>query len=246
MPIERDQAIVLRLNDYSETSQIATLFTPRFGRLRVLAKGIRRGTKQRFAVGLDLLERGEVGFAPAHGDSSLGTLADWSQLDSYSGLRRALLRLYAGLYAAEAVALLTEDDDPHPELFTALGQLLAGLAGEDPVPPRIARFQHALLTSIGLAPQLSICVDCGHPQGDATGTYFSSAAGGLVCRDCEMHHVEKRPIDRRLIGGAPGVGDAYAWFELFDYHLRQISGRALRAATQLDTELRRFTRGTQS
>ncbi|MBN2448024.1 MAG: DNA repair protein RecO [Phycisphaerae bacterium] len=239
MPIERDEAIVLRLTEYSETSQIATLFAARVGLLRLIAKGIKRGTAKRVAAGLDLLEYGQVHFVPAHGDATLGTMTEWSQRDTFSGLRRALPRLYAGLYSAELVTALTEEDDPHPELFEALHTVLGELAADGAVvAPLIARFQADFLNAVGYTPVLDECVSCHAELRPGEPLYFSTAAGGLLCRDCEMHYVEKQRVSPAIITSTPQTGDGYTWFTLFDYHLRNLVGRRMKSAPQLDTLLK--------
>jgi DNA repair protein RecO (recombination protein O) len=241
MPVRSDQAIVLRLSDYSESSQIVTLFTARDGLVRLIAKGSRRGTRQRFAAGLDLLEHGEVGYAPARGDAGLGTLTEWLQRDAFTGLRGTLLRQYAGLYAVELVSRLTEEYDPHPELFDALLKLLGQLAGQtsgsEPTPAEAAvalvGFQGALLKAIGYTPVLRQCVGCGQPRVRGTRAYFSSSAGGLLCRDCEMHHADKRRLSPAMLDDHPGDRWALEWFLLLDYHLTNVAGRAFRSAARL-------------
>ena len=55
MPLVKDEAIVLRRLDSSESSQVLVFFTREHGPQRLIAKGIKRGTKQRFATGIDLL-----------------------------------------------------------------------------------------------------------------------------------------------------------------------------------------------
>jgi DNA repair protein RecO (recombination protein O) len=236
---ENDHAIVLRITEYSETSQILTLLAARHGHLRLIAKGARRSTKTRFVAGFDLLERGDVSFVPARGDAQLGTLTEWVQRDSYSGLRRDLVRLYGGLYAAELVAGLTEEADPHPELFSALRTLLDTLAGDAPAAPALPRFQMALLRAIGYVPDFSICVDCARPVTPGAPVFFSATAGGLLCRDCELHHVEKRRIPREILTTTPPGDHAAPWFDLLDYHLTHVAGRQFRTSAQLRQALAR-------
>ena len=234
MPVRGDQAIVLRLSDYSETSQIVSLFTARDGLVRLIAKGSRRGTRKRFAAGLDLLEYGEVSYAPPHGDAGLGTLTEWVQHDAFTGLRSDLVRQYGGLYAVELVGKLTEELDPHPALFDALLEILRRLsAGMDEPVVVIVRFQGALLKAIGYAPMLRQCVTCGRPRVRGTRAYFSSTAGGLICRDCEMHHVEKCRISPAMLDGDPATQTAVDWFQLLDYHLTNVAGRVFKTAEQL-------------
>ena len=244
MPVRTDHAVVLRLSDYSETSQIVTLFTAKDGLVRLIAKGSRRGTRKRFAAGLDLLEYGEVSYAPAHGEAGLGTLTEWVQRDAFTGLRGELVRQYGGLYAVELASVLTEEYDPHPELFDALLEMLRQLAGGQddsrgvsgtPAAPLavIVRFQGALLKAIGYAPVLRHCVECGQPRVGGTRAYFSSSAGGLICRDCEMHHAEKRRISPTMLDGDPTSRSAVDWLLLLDYHLTNVAGRAFKTAERL-------------
>jgi len=244
MPVRTDQAIVLRLSDYSESSQIVSLFTAAAGLVRLIAKGSRRGTRKRFAAGLDLLEYGEVSYAPPRGDAGLGILTEWVQRNAFTGLRRELLRQYAGLYAVELVSQLTEEYDPHPDLFDALLELLRRLAAGESHPQQasqtpaaalaaIVRFQAALLRAIGYAPNLRSCVGCGRPHVRGTRAYFSSTAGGLICRDCEMHHTEKRRISPAMLDADPDAQPTKDWFLLLDYHLTHLAGRPFKTAERL-------------
>jgi len=223
-----DQAVVLRLTEYSETSQIVTLFSAAHGLVRLIAKGARRSTKKQFATGLDLLELGEVCYLPPRGDAQLGTLTEWVQRDTFAGLRRELLRLHGALYAIELVSYLTEELDPHPELFAALVALLRGLAGPEAAEPLLPRFQLDLLRAIGYEPNLAECVDCHRAVRPGGLAFFSAQAGGLICRDCEPHHVEKRRLEAGLLG-AQGA-DPRAWFELLDYHLTHTAGKRFQTA----------------
>jgi DNA repair protein RecO (recombination protein O) len=230
-----DRAVVIRLSEYAETSQIVSLFTERHGLLRLIAKGIRRGTKQRFAAGVDLLESGEVSFVPPRSGAGLSTLTAWAQHDGFSGLRGDLARLYAGLYAAELLVALTEENDPHAELFCALGDLLNHLSVGSAVLPGVTRFQLELLRATGYLPELEHCVSCGGGLGRGP-IYFSSRAGGLLCRDCEMHFVEKTAAPRPA-GSMPFESNKQG-FELLNYHLTHLAGRAFRTSAQLAKILR--------
>lgn len=234
MPTQIDHAVVLRLSDYSESSQIVTLFTHEAGLIRLIAKGVRRTTKSRPAVGLDLLELGEAEFAAARGEAGLGILAEWRQTDSFLPLRSDLPRLLSGLYAVELSAATTQEHDPHPELFDALVAHLRELSDgvADPI-AAVVRFQAALLKSIGYAPQLRECVGCGKKRSPGSPAWFSSHAGGLLCRNCQSSHVEKHAIDPRLLDSPRGTTPPVGWFALLDYHLRHVAGRAFESSTAL-------------
>jgi len=193
----KDDAVVLRRLDYSETSQVLAVFTREHGQQRLIAKGIKRSTKTRVAVGIDLLEAGRVVFLRKSGhEDTLGTLTEWQQTDTFPHLRTDLGRLYAAQYAADVTASLTEVHDPHPELFEAIVAFLASLKVA-PTLPALSHFLWTLLDEIGLRPDLSRCMSCGRSIEDDTVVYFSSRQSGAICRDCEPAIVDKRRIDPR-------------------------------------------------
>lgn len=238
MSAVRDVAVVLKLTEFMETSQVVTLFGEQGGQLRLMARGARRGTKSRFAAGLDLLERGELTYLPPRPDAGLGTLTEWRQLDAAAGLRRSLGSLYGGLYAAECVTALTQEHDPHPGLFAALVKLLGrlGASADAEAAAAIVEFQHALLREVGFSPVLDRCVACGRRPAARGTAFFSSAAGGVLCRDCEMHHAEKRRMPG--LGRADGALPATEWFDLLDYHVAHVAGRAMHSSATLRAALR--------
>lgn len=245
MALTSDEAIILKLSDYSETSQIVTLLTRESGLVRLIAKGARRATKARPSVGLDLLEIGQMTFHPARGEAGLGTLGEWKQLTALLGLRGDLLRVHVALYAAECTLAVTSENDPCPEIFEGLRGLLEGLAGErstseDAEPAaRLLQYQAALLKEIGYAPNLRQCVVCGRPRRRGAPAWFSSSAGGLVCVECEAGVREKRVIRPELLDAARGTTRPEEWLSLLDYHLSHLIGRALETARPLFNLLRR-------
>lgn len=236
MPAQTDQAIVVRVSDFSETSQVCTLLTREFGLVRLIAKGLRRSTRVRFAVGVDLLERGTVSFVRARG-AGLSTLTEWVQTSASAGVRAALPRLYAGLYAAELVPYVMEEFDPHPAAFDGLAALLDALESDAPLAPAVARYQAALLRAIGLAPNFRSCADCGRPRVASAQGFFSAAAGGWLCTTCAPRHAEKMRLPRSLQAADLASASAEDWFHVLDYHLAHIAGRRAQTSAALTRTL---------
>jgi len=234
--LEKDQAVCLARIEYSESSQILVFFTRDHGKQRLIAKGIRRSTKARFAAGIDLLEAGQVVFSRREDrPTRLGTLVEWHQTDAFLGLRSRLKNLYAAQYAAEVAAQLTEDGDPHPRLFEAILELLGDLSRAEQPLPALVRFQQRLLSEIGLAPELRRCLSCGRRLGPREPSYFSSTQGGTICRHCEAPFVEKRRIGAGVLAGLWGTepltaATAVGAFDLLNYHLAHLMGREPRLA----------------
>ncbi len=194
--LTKDRAICIRAVDYSETSQVVTLFGRAAGKIRAIAKGSKR-PKSSFDGPMEPLSFGPIVFSGAHKDR-LATLTEFQPQPVRGEVRHNLAALHSALFAAELLDLLTEEYDPHPELFDHflgfLQDIEEGKAGPDrrDIMIRLILFQFVLLHEVGLQPVLSSCVNCKRPFGaDWRESYFSAAANGLVCRDCEMSFPDK-------------------------------------------------------
>ncbi len=248
MPLIHDSAVVLGRLDYSETSQILVLFTREHGKVRAIAKGAKRSTKTRFAPGIDLLDIGTVVFSVRHERAEgLATLTEWKQTQSLSGLREKLDRINAAQYAAEITARLTEDWDPHADVFDELIDTLNRLSESKDVLERVVGYQMALLDNIGSLPRFDACVSC---ERDAELTHFSSFEGGLICRCCEVGRVEKWEItpstiellNRSEVNATPGHSldkVAQSEFAVLNYHISHLMGMEPRLAESLVPAQRR-------
>ncbi|HWB53877.1 MAG TPA: DNA repair protein RecO [Tepidisphaeraceae bacterium] len=196
MPLVSDRSICLRKHEYSETSQILTLFGRTHGMIRVIAKGAHRRTKagaSKFDGGIDLLDLGDSVFTHDP-NRDLATLTEWHLADGYLELRKNLRPMYLGLYAAELVSLLIEEHDPHPELFDLLQRTLGSLAS-DKVEEIFLAFELEMLRQTGYLPQLETCASCGQSIESASG--FSPGQGGIICDSCQSS--DRLPIDPRLV-----------------------------------------------
>src|SRR5688500_16472016 len=101
MALTNDRCICLRKVEYSETSQILTLFGREHGVTRVIAKGAHRTTKQgasKFGGGIDLLDVGAAVFT-LDLEKQLGTLTEWALVEGHLELRRNLRAIYLAQYA---------------------------------------------------------------------------------------------------------------------------------------------------
>jgi DNA repair protein RecO (recombination protein O) len=196
MAIVGDRCICIRKTEYSETSQILTLFGREHGLFRAIAKGAHRRTKagaSRFDGGADLLDSGDA-MTVLDVARDLNTLTEWKLRDGHLPLRTNLRGMYLGLYAAELVWSLLEEHDPHVELFdrleAVLGDVATGRAEE-----AFLAFELDVLQQTGHLPRLGRCTECDAREGE----FFSSARGGVICRNCEGTVPDRVSIDGRLL-----------------------------------------------
>lgn len=180
MPIERDVAVVVRAVRFSETSQVLTLFTRRFGLVSVIAKGSLRRDKKgygKFDGGLDLLDLGEAVFRH-HPERQLSTLTDWRLMNGHLGIRQDLRTIYLGMYAAELIGAVFEEHDEHPALFDRFAKLLALLPTAQREEVTLA-FELDVLRQSGIVPELGRCTVSGQPVTEDP-VFFSAHRGGVL------------------------------------------------------------------
>ncbi len=190
MSAEKALGIVLRVVDFSETSCIATIFTREFGKISGLAKGARR-PKGPFESALDLLALVRLVFLRKSSDA-LDLLTEAKLERRFRAAALSLARLYAGYYVAELLDALTDDDDPHPELFDAAEYSLRALETAAPTARVVLRFELAALSWLGHWPSLEACVECGAAVSGAERVSFALLGGGVLCSRC-------RPGKRQVV-----------------------------------------------
>ena len=195
--LTKDTAICIRALDYSETSQIVTFFTRATGKIDAIAKGSKR-PKSAFDGPLEIFSYGKIVFSDSTKEK-LAVLTEFQQQPGFTHLAGNFFALNCCLFGAELLNNLTNEHDPHPQLFDNFLQFLQNTneirdtlhASRDTLVLLIL-FQLALLKEVGLQPILNACVNCKTRYGSNwPEVYFSSSANGLICRDCEASFTDK-------------------------------------------------------
>ena len=118
--------IVLGRTDYGEADRILTLLTPDQGKLRLLAKGVRR-VKSKLAGGIELFSVSNITFVRGRGE--IGTLVSTRLVVHYAKIVQDLDRTMLGYELIKQLNKATEDE-PESEYFELLKQAFEAL--EDP------------------------------------------------------------------------------------------------------------------
>ena len=186
MAQEKTTAIVLRVIEYSETSCIVTMMTRTHGKITAMAKGARR-PKSPFEAALDVLSVCRIVFIQKR--SGAMDLLTEAKLDRrFRAGSSCLERLYAGYYVAELLNLLTDDADPHPELFDVAIQTIkkidSGETKTDSLDETILDFELMALSCLGHLPLLTQCVGCGKEKTTLSRVSFGMNSGGILCQSC--------------------------------------------------------------
>jgi DNA repair protein RecO (recombination protein O) len=216
MSSEKATAIVLRVIEFSESSSIVTLFTREFGKIRALAKGARR-PKGPFESALDLLGLCRIVFLRKSTDA-LDLLTEAKLERRFRPAGGDLSNLYAAYYVAELLNALTDDYDPHLELFDAADETLAALRTSSAVAPLLLRFELTALRVLGHLPLWETCAECGTPVKSAGRVPFSPLVGGVLCKSCRVGQKQVISVSagvlQALVRFAEVEGDAWRGLEL--------------------------------
>jgi DNA repair protein RecO (recombination protein O) len=178
MPPYKEQGIVLRSIKLGEADKIVTIMTQGSGKVRGVAKGIRK-TTSRFGARLEPFTH--VSLMLYRGRGSLDTVTQAEIVAPHRSIRDDLGLFAAGETMLEAVDKVAEEHERNVRLVVLL---LAGLRVLDARPADPAAvtesFLLKLLSLSGFHPSLSACAVCGRrdPQ------LWSAGAGGAVCDGC--------------------------------------------------------------
>ena len=178
----RTDAIVLRVLDFAETSQVVHLATPERGLVAAIAKG-GHGLKGAFQGGVPLGVLGEAECVPRRG-GDLDVLRSFRVTDGLRGLHDDLDRYAAGSYVLSLLRDLVRPDLEAAAIFRAGATSLKAIAASPPesAPTWVAVFEARALAAAGHRPHLSSCVVCADEI--ETRAVFSPAAGGLAHARC--------------------------------------------------------------
>ncbi|MGH2704983.1 MAG: DNA repair protein RecO [Actinomycetota bacterium] len=184
----KDQAIVLRTMRLGEADRIVTLVGRAGGKIRAVAKGIRK-TKSRFGGRLEPF--GHVAVVLWRGRGSLDTITQVDLLDPHRALREDLDRFTLGEVMLEAVDRVVQERERPQGIFTLLLDGLHGLSRapsghSSPAGLVLAAFLLRLSGLAGFAPSLEECAECG-----AAAPWFSPGQGGAVCPRCRSGDAEE-------------------------------------------------------
>lgn len=178
MPIYKEQGVVLRSVKLGEADRIVTLMTQGSGKVRAVAKGIRK-TTSRFGARLEPLTLASLVVYRGRGD--LDTVSQADIVETFRPIREDLSRIAAGEAMAEAVDRVAEEHERNARLYALLVAGLTALATRPADAEFVAQsFLLKMLSLSGYHPSLTACAVCGR-RGVAR---FSSGQGGAVCDDC--------------------------------------------------------------
>jgi DNA repair protein RecO (recombination protein O) len=173
----RDQAVVLRTQKLGEADRIVTMLTRRHGKVRAVAKGVRR-TKSRFGARLEPFIHVDV---QNYQGRELDVVTQAEIVDAFTRMMDDYDRYTAGTAMLEAAERLTEEREPTLRMYLLLVGALRSLDSGEHAPSLVLdAFLLRALSVSGYEPALDSCARC-----EAAGPHrWFTREAGVVCSAC--------------------------------------------------------------
>ena len=200
MAIYREQGVVLRTYKLGETDRIVHVLTAGRGKVRGVAKGVRRpGSK--FGGRLEPFSHVDL---QLYEGRNLDIISQAELISSYSQVRDDFALSACGSTMVEAADRVAQEDERSTRLLLLLLDGLRALS-RNPLHPSVILDAYLLrLASVaGYHPYLEACASCGRPDGPQA---FSPSAGGVLCMACSP--AGTRPSDPGLLALLSTLADA--------------------------------------
>ena len=187
------QGIIIRRFDLGEADRILTIFTERLGKIKAIAKGVRKissklaGNLEPFnVIGLEL-----------HQGKTFYTVTGAVILESFSSDKKSELSDFSRFnYLSELIDKLFEENDRHErafELFVKTIEYISSKSDSSHNTDLILRiFELKILEESGFKPEIYNCLHC-KKNLKPSENFWDKIEGGIICAKCQgqYHHGKK-------------------------------------------------------
>ncbi len=198
-----DDAVVLRTYKSGESDRVVVLWTREHGKIRVLAKGVRK-TTSKLGGTLEPLSYVHVDLVKTRGEFYI--VRHVRHIERLTTLRSSYERINAGYAVVEAVDAIPAEDLADEGIFELLTRVLATLDEPSYAPLLVpASFYFKLMAHDGSEPVVDCCVNC---ESAGPLVSFDAVVGGALCGNCRSGTaLSPAGLDliRRILGGGLGA-----------------------------------------
>lgn len=195
MSLYKTEAIVLKTQNFRETSLIANFYTRDFGKISGLLKGIRED-QTKFNSNLDVFSLNEIIFYKKI-KSSLHLVSQCDLKRDFRLIKNDLERIKKAFSLVELVNMLTVPEDKNEKIFDLAVACLEQLENNFNFDKILIIFKIKLLDFCGFKPHLDSCVSCNSKI--IAQAKFSLKLGGLLCERCLSKDIISRSVFRGTV-----------------------------------------------
>jgi DNA repair protein RecO (recombination protein O) len=190
----RAEAVVLRHNDWGEADRLLVVFTREGGKLRAVAKGVRK-LRSRKAGHLEPFTRVKLLLARGR-DFWIITQAE--AVDAYLPVREDLVRTAYAAYVIELLDRFTYEEGENRALYQLLIETLERVSTLPDPFSAVRYYEIRTLDLLGFRPELYNCVRC-QAEIKAEDQYFDAGQGGVLCPRCGPLVPTAQPVNMQTL-----------------------------------------------
>jgi DNA repair protein RecO (recombination protein O) len=176
--------IVLKNIKLNESDKIITIFSRHYGKIRAIAKGIRK-TKSQFGSSLENLTLVKI---MAFKGKNLNIVSQTEIISSFFLQSKDLINYGIAIQCAEIIDKITEDEDPNEYIYILFKDVLMLLKDEKNATLLLVSFQWKLFSILGYQPELNKCIHCYSNIKENKYYVFDIQKGGLICSSCQLNN----------------------------------------------------------
>ncbi|MBU5427100.1 DNA repair protein RecO [Tissierella pigra] len=192
----RTEGIVLKEIRYKDTSKILSVYTRKYGKIGVMARGAYRpksqiiANTQAFSYNEYQLHRGKSFFYLNQADI----------IESFYSIREKIERVSFGYYLLELIDKSMPEEQENNKIFDLLIKGLTILSELDKGYFKfITAYELKFISFLGYKPYLNKCVLCG--KTNINNLKFSISEGGIICNSCFSFNSSSINIDKEILEG---------------------------------------------
>ena len=189
-----DEAIILRHSEFGEADRLIILFTKSHGKLRAIAKGVRK-IHSRKAGHLEPFTRVKLMLARGR---NFWIITQAETVNAHLKIKENLLVTGYAAYCLELVDRFMSEEVENPVLYTLLSSTLEHIAETEHASKAVRFFEIHILDSVGYRPELFNCIHC-RKTIEAEDQFISIREGGILCPKCGIRAEHTYPISMQTL-----------------------------------------------
>jgi len=186
------EAVIISHKNFGEADRMVNMFSREGGKIRGLAKGVRKMGSRKAAY-LEPFMQSKVVLARG---KSFWIITQADAIKQHLSIRDSLRKTAAAAYVMELADRFSIEEEPSPAVFRLIVNALEWVDGLDDIYTAMRLYEFRMLDQAGFKPELRNCTGCGK-EIVAEDQYFSANQGGVICPNCSplYHHSRIVAVD---------------------------------------------------
>lgn len=190
---QKTEGIVIKRTNFGEADRILTILTERFGKIKVIAKGVRK-ISSRLAGSLEPFMLLDL---QLHEGKTFYIVTGAVIKNEFINVHTELKKTSEAFYIAELIDKFVEENQHLSGLFELFFKALKSI--EDKKTDFYLRvFELKLIEKAGFYPELRACIHC-RKKLTPSDNFWDSIEGGVICQDCQERFRHGQKITDQLI-----------------------------------------------